>query len=59
MKQSLKLMSTVVLTTFLFSLGATAQTKIVLKLAHSDSNDMTLSRKAVMWIYSPLWRKID
>jgi tripartite ATP-independent transporter DctP family solute receptor len=48
MKQSLKLMSTVVLTTFLFSLGATAQTKIVLKLAHSDSNDMTLSRKAVM-----------
>lgn len=48
MKQSLKLVSAVVMTTFLFSLGASAQTKIVLKLAHADSADMTLSRKAVM-----------
>jgi tripartite ATP-independent transporter DctP family solute receptor len=51
MKQSLKLVSTMVLSAFLFSAGASAQTaekKIVLKLAHGDSVDMTLSRKAVM-----------
>jgi len=48
MKQSLKLMSAVVLSTFLFSPVASAQNKITLKLAHSDSADMTLSRKAVM-----------
>jgi TRAP-type C4-dicarboxylate transport system substrate-binding protein len=51
MKQSLKLISTIVVSAFLFSAGASAQTaekKIVLKLAHSDSVDMTMSRKAVM-----------
>jgi len=50
MKQSIKLTTTVVLSTFLFSVGASAQTdrKVVLKLAHADSVDMTLSRKAVM-----------
>lgn len=51
MKQSLKLVSTMVLSAFLFSADASAQTaekKIVLKLAHGDSVDMTLSRKAVM-----------
>ncbi len=51
MKHSLKLVSTMVLSVFLFSAGALAQTaekKIVLKLAHGDSVDMTTSRKAVM-----------
>ena len=51
MKQSIKLVCTMVLSAFLFSAGALAQTaekKIVLKLAHADSVDMTLSRKAVM-----------
>ncbi len=50
MKHSLKLVSAVVLTALLFSVGASAQTdkKFVLKLAHGDSNDMTVSRKAVM-----------
>lgn len=51
MKQSLKLVSTMVLSAFLFSVGASAQTaekKYVLKLAHADSVDMTISRKAVM-----------
>ncbi len=50
MKQSLKLVSAVVLTAFLFSTGALAQAdkKFILKLAHADSNDMTMSRKAVM-----------
>ncbi len=51
MKQSLKLISTIVVSAFLFSAGASAQTaekKVVLKLAHSDSVDMTMSRKAVM-----------
>ena len=51
MKQSLQLISTVVLSTVLFSAGALAQTaekKFVVKLAHADSTDMTLSRKAVM-----------
>ena len=51
MKQSLKLISTIVLSASLLSVGALAQTapkKYVLKVAHADSNDMTLSRKAVM-----------
>jgi tripartite ATP-independent transporter DctP family solute receptor len=51
MKQSLKLVSTLVVSACLLSVGASAQTadkKYVLKLAHSDSVDMSLSRKAVM-----------
>ena len=51
MKQSLKLVSTMVLSAFLLSAGASAQTaekRYVLKLAHADSVDMTTSRKAVM-----------
>jgi TRAP-type transport system periplasmic protein len=51
MKQSLKLISTMVLSALLFSVGVSAQTadkKYILKLAHADSVDMTLSRKAVM-----------
>ena len=51
MKQSLKLGATMVLSVFLFSAGALAQIaekKIVLKLAHGDSVDVTISRKAVM-----------
>ena len=51
MKQSLKLVSTMVLSAFLFSAGASAQVaekKYVLKLAHADSADLTVSRKAVM-----------
>jgi tripartite ATP-independent transporter DctP family solute receptor len=49
MKQSMKLVSTMVLSAFLFSAGALAQEKkIVLKLAHGDSVDMNISRKAVM-----------
>ena len=50
MKWSLKLISTVILPTVLISLSASAQTekKFILKLAHADSTDMALSRKAVM-----------
>lgn len=51
MKQSMKLVSTLVVSACLLSIGASAQAadkKYVLKLAHSDSVDMTLSRKAVM-----------
>jgi tripartite ATP-independent transporter DctP family solute receptor len=51
MKQSLRLVSTVALAALAFSFGASAQTaekKIVLKLAHGDSVDTTISRKAVM-----------
>jgi TRAP-type transport system periplasmic protein len=51
MKQSKKLVSTLVTAAVLLSIGATAQAadkKFVLKLAHSDSVDMTMSRKAVM-----------
>lgn len=51
MKQSLKLVSTIVMSVFLLSVGASVQAaekKYVLKLAHGDSTDMTLSRKAVM-----------
>ncbi len=51
MKQTVKVISTMVLSAILVSVGALAQTaekKIVLKLAHGDSVDMTVSRKAVM-----------
>ena len=51
MKQSVKIGSTIILSALAFSLGAVAQAadqKFVLKLAHGDSVDMTLSRKAVM-----------
>jgi TRAP-type transport system periplasmic protein len=51
MKQPVTLISTMVLSVFLFSASALAQTAektIVLKLAHGDSVDMTVSRKAVM-----------
>lgn len=51
MKQSMKLVSTLVVSACLLSIGASAQAadrKYVLKLAHSDSVDMSLSRKAVM-----------
>jgi len=51
MKQSLKMVSTMVASVFLLSVCASAQaadTKYVLKLAHADSVDMTVSRKAVM-----------
>ena len=50
MKQSMRLISTMVLSAALLSVGASAQAqekKIVLKLAHADSVDMTTSRKAV------------
>jgi len=50
MKQSLKLLSTMVLSALLLSVGTSAETaekKYVLKLAHADSVDMTISRKAV------------
>ena len=51
MKQTVKVVFTMVLSAILVSVGALAQTaekKIVLKLAHGDSVDMTVSRKAVM-----------
>ena len=51
MKQSMKLVSTAVVSAVLLCVGASAQAadkKIVLKLAHSDSVDITMSRKAVM-----------
>lgn len=51
MKQSLQWVSTLVLSAFLLSAGAAAQVaekKYVLKLAHADSADLTMSRKAVM-----------
>ncbi len=51
MKQSMKFVSTWVVSACLLSIGASAQAadrKYVLKLAHSDSVDMSLSRKAVM-----------
>jgi tripartite ATP-independent transporter DctP family solute receptor len=51
MKKSLKLVSTMVMSACLLSVGASAQAAekhYVLKLAHSDSVDMSLSRKAVM-----------
>jgi tripartite ATP-independent transporter DctP family solute receptor len=47
----MKLVSTLVVSACLLSMGASAQAadkKYVLKLAHSDSVDMSLSRKAVM-----------
>ncbi len=50
MKQSLKLVSTLVLSAFVLSVGAAAgaaDQKYVLKLAHADSADKTISRKAV------------
>lgn len=51
MNKSMKLVSTMVMSSVLLSVGATAQAadkKFVLKLAHSDSVDMSMSRKAVM-----------
>ena len=51
MKQSMKLVSTMVAAAALLSIGTAAQAadkKFILKLAHSDSVDMTMSRKAVM-----------
>lgn len=51
MKKSMKLVSTAVVSACLLCVGASAQAadkKIILKLAHSDSVDMTMSRKAVM-----------
>ena len=51
MKQSVGLISTIILSTFALSAAFVAQAadqKFVLKLAHGDSVDMTLSRKAVM-----------
>ena len=51
MKSSRKFVSTMVMSAVVLAVGATAQAqdkKYVLKLAHSDSVDMTLSRKAVM-----------
>ena len=51
MMQSLKLISTMVVSVFLFSAGVSAQAaekKYILKLAHADSVDMTISRKAAM-----------
>lgn len=51
MKKSMKLISTMVMSAVLLSVGAAAQAadkKFVLKLAHSDSVDLTMSRKAVM-----------
>jgi tripartite ATP-independent transporter DctP family solute receptor len=51
MKHSRKLISTLVLSAALLSIGAAQAAddkKYVLKLAHADSVDMTLSRKAVM-----------
>lgn len=51
MKQSVKIGSTIILSALALSLGAVAHAadqKFVLKLAHGDSVDMTLSRKAVM-----------
>jgi tripartite ATP-independent transporter DctP family solute receptor len=47
----MKLISTVITTAVLVAVGATAQAadkKFILKLAHSDSVDMNMSRKAVM-----------
>ena len=51
MKQSLKLLSTAVVSALALSMAATAHAadqKFVLKLAHADSVDMSVSRKAVM-----------
>src|ERR1700748_1511297 len=50
MKPTFRLLTTTAAAALLCcaSMGALAQSKIVLKLAHSDSVDLTTSRKAVM-----------